>query len=91
MVAGADSIDDMSVLRHGAMARVFDRPYAPSTLGSFLRKFAIRTFGVVAPVAVFMISGALIATAPPATAGCVPYGEQFVCNRPIRPDDTWKR
>jgi hypothetical protein len=44
MVAGADSIDDMALLRHGAMATVFDRPYAPSTLGSFLRSF---TFGHV--------------------------------------------
>jgi hypothetical protein len=39
MVAGADSIDDMALLRHGAMPRIFDRPYAPSTLGSFLRAF----------------------------------------------------
>ncbi|OPX05655.1 IS1380 family transposase [Gordonia sp. i37] len=39
MVAGADSIDDMAVVRHGAMGRVFDHPYAPSTLGSFLREF----------------------------------------------------
>jgi DDE family transposase len=40
MVAGADSIDDMALVRHGAMGTVFDRPYAPSTLGSFLREFA---------------------------------------------------
>jgi hypothetical protein len=40
MVAGADSIDDMALLRHGAMGTVFDRPYAPSTLGSFLREFS---------------------------------------------------
>jgi hypothetical protein len=39
MVAGADSIDDMALLRHGGMRRIFDRPYAPSTLGSFLRAF----------------------------------------------------
>ena len=44
MMAGADSIDDMAMLRHGAMAKVFRRPYAPSTLGSFLRTF---TFGHV--------------------------------------------
>jgi hypothetical protein len=44
MVAGADSIDDMAVLRHGAMGKVFDATYAPSTLGSFLRAF---TFGHV--------------------------------------------
>ena len=40
MLAGADSIDDMALLRHGAMGTVFDRPYAPSTLGSFLREFS---------------------------------------------------
>ena len=44
MVAGADSIDDMALLRHGGMGRVFKRAYAPSTLGSFLRAF---TFGHV--------------------------------------------
>lgn len=42
MVAGAGSVDDMALLRHGGMSRVFDRCYAPSTLGSFLRAF---TFG----------------------------------------------
>ena len=40
MVAGADSIDDMALLRHGGMGRVFARAYAPSTLGSFLRTFS---------------------------------------------------
>src|SRR5450631_2574264 len=44
MIAGGDSIDDMALLRHGAMGKIFDRPYAPSTLGSFLRAF---TFGHV--------------------------------------------
>ncbi|WP_020580013.1 IS1380 family transposase [Actinopolymorpha alba] len=44
MVAGADSIDDMALLRHGGMGRVFTGIYAPSTLGSFLRSF---TFGHV--------------------------------------------
>lgn len=44
MLAGADSFDDMAVLRHGAMSTVFDCAYAPSTLGSFLRAF---TFGHV--------------------------------------------
>ena len=44
MVAGADSIDDMALLRHGGMGRVFAKAYAPSTLGSFLRSF---TFGHV--------------------------------------------
>jgi len=42
MVAGADSISDMRVLRHGGMGRLFDGVRAPSTLGTFLRCF---TFG----------------------------------------------
>src|SRR5829696_2619644 len=44
MAAGADSIDDMALLRHGGMGKVFTGAYAPSTLGSFLRAF---TFGHV--------------------------------------------
>jgi hypothetical protein len=39
MAAGADSIDDMGLLRHGAMPDIFGRVRAPSTLGSFLRSF----------------------------------------------------
>jgi len=39
MVAGADSIDDLDLLRHGGMPAVFAGVYAPSTLGSFLREF----------------------------------------------------
>jgi hypothetical protein len=39
MAAGADSIDDMDLLRHGAMDRLFGGVRAPSTLGSFLRAF----------------------------------------------------
>jgi hypothetical protein len=42
MVAGADSIDDMRLLRHGGMGWVFTGRYAPSTLGSFLRSFHFR-------------------------------------------------
>jgi hypothetical protein len=44
MVAGADSISDMRLLRHGGMGRLFDQVRAPSTLGTFLRLF---TFGHV--------------------------------------------
>jgi hypothetical protein len=44
MVAGADSIDDMGLLRHGGMDRLFAGVRAPSTLGTFLRAF---TFGHV--------------------------------------------
>ena len=44
MIAGADSIDDMALLRHGGMGRLFAGVRAPSTLGTFLRTF---TFGHV--------------------------------------------
>src|SRR5438046_2265408 len=39
MVAGADSINDMDLLRHGAMGRLFSGVRAPSTYGTFLRAF----------------------------------------------------
>jgi hypothetical protein len=39
MAAGADSIDDLDLLRHGGMDCLFTSVYAPSTLGSFLRFF----------------------------------------------------
>jgi len=39
MAAGADSIDDLGLLRHGAMTGLFGGVRAPSTLGSFLRSF----------------------------------------------------
>jgi hypothetical protein len=39
MIAGAGSIDDLGLLRHGAMPRLFGGVRASSTLGSFLRSF----------------------------------------------------
>ena len=45
MVTGADSIDDMNVLRAGSTSQVLGhKVMAPSTLGTFLRAF---TFGHV--------------------------------------------
>lgn len=44
MVAGADSISDMDLLRHGGMRRVFTKGRAPTTLGTHLRGY---TFGHV--------------------------------------------
>ena len=44
MIAGADSIVDMALLRHGGMKKIFTSYYAPSKLGSFLQSF---TFGHV--------------------------------------------
>jgi hypothetical protein len=42
MAAGADSIDDIGLLRSGGMKTLFDNVYAPSTVGTLLREF---TFG----------------------------------------------
>jgi hypothetical protein len=42
MVAGADCIDDIDVVRSGGMSTLFDGVYAPSTVGTLLREF---TFG----------------------------------------------
>jgi hypothetical protein len=39
MAAGADSIDDLEVIRSGGMPRLFGGVYAASTLGLFLREF----------------------------------------------------
>jgi hypothetical protein len=37
MALGADSIEDLDLLRHGGMDKMFDGIRAPSTLGTFLR------------------------------------------------------
>jgi len=39
MVASADSIDDLNIVRHGGMGSLFAGVYAPSMLGEFLREF----------------------------------------------------
>src|SRR5215211_3039578 len=83
MAAGADSIDDMRLLRHGGMGRVFTGGYAPSTLGSFLRSF---TFGHVRQLDAiadrFLIE--LAARSPELNAGRSSPGERVV----IDVDDT---
>ena len=39
MVAGADSISDMDLIRHGGMSRAFTERRAPTTLGTHLRGY----------------------------------------------------
>ena len=39
MAAGADSIEDLEVIRSGGMPRLFSEVYASATLGQFLREF----------------------------------------------------
>jgi hypothetical protein len=50
MVAGADSIDGMDLLRHGAIPATFAGIRAPSTLGSFLWAFDYGTVRQLAAV-----------------------------------------
>jgi hypothetical protein len=72
MICGADSIEDMDLLRHGGMPRLFTGIRAPSTLGSFLRLF---TFGHVRQL------DAVAARLLPALARSVPVlpgADQFV-------------
>jgi hypothetical protein len=40
MCAGADSIDDLDVVRSGGMKTLFGGVYAPSTIGTLLREFS---------------------------------------------------
>jgi hypothetical protein len=61
MVAGADSINDMGLLRHGGMNRLFTGIRAPSTMGTFLRTF---TFGHVRQLDAVSASGS--PNSPPA-------------------------
>jgi len=71
MVAGADSIDDMALLRHGAMGRAFHECYAPSTLGSFLRKFTFGHVRQLDAIASRVLTG--LAAASPVVAGIDEY------------------
>ena len=50
MAAGADSIDDLDVIRSGGMGKLFGGVYACATLGIFLREFThghVRQLGAV--------------------------------------------
>ena len=83
MLAGADSIDDLDLLRHGGMPRLFCGVRAPSTLGTFLRSF---THGHVQQLDA--IGGGLLAGLTNRVPGVVAGGdsaEGFAC---IDVDDT---
>jgi hypothetical protein len=59
MVTGADSIDDLDVIRHGALPALFEGGRAPSTLGTFLRAFTwghVRQLDTVARHCVAVLS-----------------------------------
>jgi Transposase DDE domain group 1 len=67
MVAGADSIEDMALLRHGGMSKIFTGAYAPSTLGSFLRSFAFGHVRQLDAVSTRFLTG--LAASTPLVAG----------------------
>jgi Transposase DDE domain group 1 len=71
MVAGADSIDDLALLRSGGMRRLFDGCYAPSTLGSFLRAFRFGHVRQLDAVASRFLTG--LAAHTPVTGGVADY------------------
>jgi hypothetical protein len=72
MVAGADSIEDMDLLRHGAMPRLFGGARAPSTLGTFLRAFRFGHVRQLDAVAARLLAG-LAQRSPIITPAAVSY------------------
>jgi hypothetical protein len=70
MVAGADSITDMGLLRHGGMGRLFTGVRAPSTLGTFLRAFRFGHVRQLDAVAARLLAG--LAQHAPIIAGSEP-------------------
>jgi hypothetical protein len=78
MLAGADCIDDLDVLRHGGMGKVFTGVRAPSTLGTFLRSFTFGHVRQLDAVAARILAG-LATVVPPVLAGATdPNGIAFV-------------
>jgi len=70
MLTGADSIDDLGVLREGAVHKVLPGVKAPSTLGTFLRAFTfghVRQLGAVAATLLVKLAG-LVALLPTVAA-----------------------
>lgn len=68
MLAGADSIDRLRLLRHGAMSKVFTGLRAPSTLGMYLRAFTHGHVQQLDAVGARLLAG-LAARAPGLLAG----------------------
>jgi hypothetical protein len=73
MLAGANCIDDLDLLRHGAMGRLFSGIRAPSTLGTFLRSF---THGHVQQLDA--VGARLLAGLTARVRGLLAGGEQMV-------------
>lgn len=77
MLAGADSIDDLDLLRDGAMGRLFDGIRAPSTLGTVLRSFTYGHVQQLDKVSAAVLAG-LSVRVPGLLAGADAEGIAFV-------------
>lgn len=85
MVACADSVDDLVLLRHGGMGRVFAHAYAPATLVSFLRPFTLGHVGQLDAIASRFLIGLAGLTGLFATDRQWPDGSGYVL---LEVDDT---
>jgi hypothetical protein len=77
MLAGADSIDDLDLLRHGGVGRLFAGIRAPSTLGTFLRLFTHGHVQQLDAVGGRLVAG-LVGRVPGLLAGSDEQGIAFV-------------
>jgi hypothetical protein len=77
MLAGADSIDDLDLLRHGGMPRLFGGVRAPSTLGTFLRSFTHGHVQQLDKISAGLLAG-LVTRVPGLFAGSDADGIAFV-------------
>ena len=71
MVAGADSIDDVGVIRHAGLPTLFTGIRAPSTLGPFLRGFTWGNVRQLDAVASEVLAGLV------SQVGLLPGGDQL--------------
>jgi hypothetical protein len=78
MIAGADSIDGMDLLRHGAIPATFGGIRAPSTLGSFLGSFTHGNVRQLAAVHRRVLARLVRGLNALAATGCTPLAAPVV-------------
>lgn len=83
MLAGADSIEDMEVLRHGAVGELFGGVRAPSTLGTFLRALDWGTVRQVGRVNRLLLAGLAAQVPLLPGAGTLAFVDVDSCQRRV--------
>jgi Transposase DDE domain group 1 len=83
MIAGADSLDDLDVLRHGGMTELFGGVRAPSTLGSFLRGLHWGNVRQLEVVSRRLLAGLAVATPVLADAAVMAHLDIDSCQRRV--------